>query len=253
MLTDDSLKQIMPNLSDAKRSAYVPHLQSAMKEFEIVSPLREAAFLAQIAHESGEFRWMEEIWGPTATQKRYEPPTELAAQLGNTELGDGKRFKGRGPIQITGRDNYRRFGDLLGLDLVSNPEAAAAPEVGFRIAGLYWKRRGLNELADVGDFEKITRRINGGLNGQSDRLKYYARAKEVFGVASVRGTRSPVSRSLEIADTMFHRGFEAIRAARARKRRTKTSKDRSRTSVKRSERKAKEENCDKKTRRVPMK
>lgn len=250
MLTDDFLRQIMPNLSDAKRSAYLPHLQSAMKEFEIVSPLREAAFLAQIAHESGEFRWMEEIWGPTATQKRYEPPTELAAQLGNTELGDGKRFKGRGPIQITGRDNYRRFGELLGIDLVSNPEAAAAPEVGFRIAGLYWKRRGLNELADVGDFEKITRRINGGLNGQSDRLKYYARAKEVLGVAS---TRSPGLRSYEIADTPFTRGFEAIRAAAARKKRSKTSKDRSRTFLKRSEKKSKKRIVTKKTRRGPMK
>jgi predicted chitinase len=247
MLTDDSLKQIMPNVPDAKRSAYLPHLQNAMSEFEIDAPLREAAFLAQIAHESGEFRWMEEIWGPTAAQKRYEPPTKLAADLGNTEPGDGKRFKGRGPIQITGRDNYQRFGDLLGLDLVSSPQSAATPEVGFRIAGLYWNRRGLNALADVEDFEKITRRINGGLNGQPDRLKYYARAKEVLGVAAIRGIRSPVSRSIELADRVFHRGFEAIEAAKARKRKTKTSKAGKRTLVKPLKKKTRRKFVRKKT------
>ena len=91
---------------------------------------------------------MEEIWGPTPAQCRYEPPTRLAAGLGNTEPGDGKRFKGRGPIQLTGRANYRVFGNALGLDLVGNPALAATKEVAFRIAGLYWRSGGLNALAD---------------------------------------------------------------------------------------------------------
>ena len=78
-----------------------------MTEFAIESPARMAAFIAQLAHESGQFRFMEEIWGPTPAQQRYEPPSSLATDLGNTDAGDGKRFKGRGPIQITGRANYR--------------------------------------------------------------------------------------------------------------------------------------------------
>ena len=91
---------------------------------------------------------MEELWGPTPAQRRYEPQSSLAVALGNTDTGDGKRFKGRGPIQITGRANYRRFGDFLSVDLLSAPERAAVPDLAFRIAGLYWSKKGLNELAD---------------------------------------------------------------------------------------------------------
>lgn len=187
MITDDELRQIMPNCAQAKRALYLPHLQAAMAEFGITSRLREAAFLAQLAHESGEFRFMEEIWGPTSAQRRYEPPSDLARRLGNTQPGDGKRFKGRGPIQLTGRANYQSFGNQLGVDLVNNPEQAATPEVAFRIAGLYWKSRGLNELADAQNFREITRRINGGFNGLDDRTKYYNRA---LGVLNDDQTRS---------------------------------------------------------------
>lgn len=179
-LQDNDLARIMPNLGAAKRASYLPFLQRAMDEFEINTPLRAAAFLAQIAHESGEFRWMEEIWGPTAAQRRYEPVTSKSRDLGNTEVGDGKRFKGRGPIQLTGRANYKRYGDILGLNLTADPMSAATPEVGFRTAGLYWKRNGLNELADRQLFQTITRRINGGLNGLEDRTRYYVRAKAVL-------------------------------------------------------------------------
>lgn len=181
MITENALRRIMPNLNQAKCQAYLPFMQQAMEEFEINTLLREAAFLAQIAHESGEFRWMEEIWGPTEAQKRYEPRCPKATELGNTHPGDGKRFKGRGPIQITGRANYKKYGDLLGIHLTDQPELAATPEVGFRIAGLFWKLNKLNELADQQKFEKITRCINGGLTGQADRVKYYERAKVVLG------------------------------------------------------------------------
>ena len=201
MLTDAQLQQIMPNLASAKRALYLPHLNAAMQAHGIATPLRTAAFVAQLAHESGEFRWMEEIWGPTAAQLRYEPPGTLAAKLGNTQAGDGKRFKGRGPIQITGRFNYATFGGLLGLDLVGNPALAATPEVAFATAGLYWQRNGLNELADARDFVTITRRINGGTNGLADRQMYYERAKTVL------GTDAPATRDMPLM-----RGHEAIRA-----------------------------------------
>lgn len=100
--------------------------------------------------------------------------------LGNTQPGDGKRFKGRGPIQLTGRANYQKYGELLKLDLIGNPKQAATPAVGFRIAALFWKLHGLNQLADAGDFVTITKRINGGLNGLAERQKYHTRAKLVL-------------------------------------------------------------------------
>jgi putative chitinase len=123
---------------------------------------------------------MEEIWGPTPAQKRYEG----RADLGNTQPGDGYRFRGRGPIQITGRANYKKYGDLLGVDLVGNPDLAAKSEYAFRIAALYWDTHNCNELADVGDFQAITRAINGGYKGLADRRKYYERAKKALGIAS---------------------------------------------------------------------
>ncbi len=172
MVTDDELRRIMPNCPTARRAEYLPFIQQAMQEFAITSYLREAAFLAQLAHESGELRYMEELASGAAYEGRKD--------LGNTQPGDGKRYKGRGPIQLTGRANYKKYGDLLGLDLINNPTTAATPQVGFRIAGQFWKLNGLNELADQQKFETITRRINGGLNGQPDRLKYYNRAKGVL-------------------------------------------------------------------------
>jgi len=172
MVTDDELRQIMPNCAAAKRTGYLPFIQQAMQEFEITSYLREAAFLAQLAHESGELRYMEEIASGSAYEGRKD--------LGNTQPGDGKRYKGRGPIQLTGRANYTKYGGLLGLDLVNNPTVAATPEVGFRIAGQFWKLNGLNALADQQDFRQITKRINGGYNGLDDRTMYYNRAKKVL-------------------------------------------------------------------------
>src|SRR5262245_5577431 len=182
MLTESDLRQIMPGIPQSKFEIYFLFLNRVMEDFEINTPLRAAAFLAQLAHESGQLRFMEEIWGPTAAQKRYEPPSDLARRLGNTQPGDGKRFKGRGPIQITGRANYQRYGDLLGVDLIRNPDLAATPQVAFQIAATFWTTNGLNELADAGNFTDITRRINGGLNGLEDRLRFYDIAKNVLGV-----------------------------------------------------------------------
>jgi predicted chitinase len=229
MLTDDELRRIMPALVAARRTAFLPFVQSALAEFAIDRPARTAAFLAQLAHESGQLRFMKEIWGPTDAQRRYEPPSTLATKLGNTETGDGKRFKGRGPIQITGRDNYRRYGDLLGVDLVASPAQASTPSLAFRIAGLFWSRNGLNELADevtADAFKTITKRINGGLNGLADRERFYAVAREVLSVVPppvipagpvTRGRVAPIPKF----DTIFERGAEAIRASRRPRRSTR--------------------------------
>ncbi len=186
LVTDDVLKQVMPNLRSDRRARFLPFLTAAMAEFSVDTPLRAAAFLAQVAHESGQFRFMEEIWGPTPAQIRYEPPGKKARDLGNDQTGDGKRFKGRGPIQITGRANYRHFGDKLGVDIVTNPPLAATDAVAFRIAGCFWKQKGLNELADKQDFREITRRINGGFNGLADRKQFYERAKRVLGIPAAK-------------------------------------------------------------------
>lgn len=221
MLSDAQLRQIMPHLAAAKAASFLPHLNDAMARWEVNTLARTAAFVAQLAHESGEFRWMEELWGPTAAQQRYEPPADLAARLGNTEPGDGKRYKGRGPIQVTGRSNYQRFGKLLGIDLVGQPELAATPAVGFQIAGAFWKSNGLNELADAGDFLKITKRINGGTNGLEDRRKYHAQALAVLEGSFDPGPAPAVTRGRRTAPAAplepLTRGHEAIRARAAAK------------------------------------
>lgn len=178
MISKEELKEIMPNIK--KIDLYYDFLIAAMEEFEINTPLRISAFLAQIAHESGEFKWMEEIWGPTKYQIKYDPPCSKAKELGNTDIGDGKKYKGRGPIQLTGKANYKKYGNILNLDLVEYPENAATKEVAFRIAALYWKLNGLNELADDENFTKITKRINGGTLGLENRQKYYEKAKEIL-------------------------------------------------------------------------
>ena len=216
MLTDIQLSQIMRNAAPAKRQSFLAPLNDAMRKHGVSSLLRTAAFIAQLAHESGEFRFMEELWGPTAAQKRYEPPSDLANRLGNSQPGDGKRFKGRGPIQITGRFNYKKYGDLLGIDLTAEPERAATPEVGFATAGLFWERNGLNALADAGNFKEITRRINGGQNGAAERERFYELAKQVLASAFPAGGESmpPATRGAPVATealSAFGRGHEEVR------------------------------------------
>jgi predicted chitinase len=145
-----------------------PLAEPAMLEFAITSQLRAEMFLAQVLHESAGLRFFEEIASGAAYEGR-------CADLGNCRHGDGRRYKGRGPIQLTGRANYRWAGHLLGLGLEEHPELAAQHAIGWRIAGLYWKSRGLNELADRGDFVGITKRINGGTNGLASRQMYLRR------------------------------------------------------------------------------
>ena len=140
------------------------------------SGLRLAHFVAQGGHETLGFTRMVEIWGPTAAQGRYEG----RADLGNIRAGDGYRYRGRGVLQITGRDNYRRFGQLIGVDIESQPDRAAEPAIAMAVACAYWTSRRINAAADRDDVESVTRLINGGLNGIDDRRQRLARAKAVL-------------------------------------------------------------------------
>lgn len=160
----------------SRAAQWIPHLEAAMAAYGINTSARQSAFLAQIGHESGHLIYIREIWGPTQAQAGYEG----RADLGNTQPGDGYRYRGRGLIQITGRANYRRAGDALSLPLEEHPELLELAANAAMSAAWYWQIRGLNELADAGDFERITRRINGGLNGEAERLALWSAAKEAL-------------------------------------------------------------------------
>ncbi|MDR6581621.1 glycoside hydrolase family 19 protein [Pseudomonas sp. OVF7] len=174
-ITEQQLLQILPN-AGRNAGVFVPALNTAMNRYGIVGSLRAAAFIAQVGHESGQFRWLREVWGPTTQQAGYEG----RADLGNTVKGDGYRYRGRGLIQITGRANHVACGEALGLDLINKPELLELPQHASMSAAWFWSMRGLNTLADRGEFAKITRRINGGLIGQDDRQALYDRALEVL-------------------------------------------------------------------------
>ena len=131
----------------------------------LTTPLRLAHWMAQTAVESGDYRFMREIWGPTDCQRGYEGRTDL----GNTHPGDGKRFMGRGLLQITGRDLYRRIGAALGLDLVNHPELAERPDIAVRTACHYWTTHHLNDWADKDDVLAVSRGVNRG-NPQSIKM-----------------------------------------------------------------------------------
>lgn len=176
-VTLEQLQKIMPYAGRARASLYLDPLNVAMCEFGIDTPMRQAAFLAQIAHESGSLRYVREL----ASGEAYDTG-RLAERLGNTPEadGDGQRYRGRGLIQITGADNYRACGLALGLDLLDHPELLEQPGNACRSAAWFWKSRDLNAQADVGAFRAITRAINGGYNGYEDRLAYYERAMAVL-------------------------------------------------------------------------
>ena len=174
-ITEQQLLQILPN-AGRNAGVFVPALNTAMNRYGIVGTPRAAAFIAQVGHESGQFRWLKELWGPTAQQVGYEG----RADLGNTVKGDGSKYRGRGLIQITGRANYAACGEALGLDLINNPQLLEQPQYAAMSAAWFWSTRGLNTLADQSEFVKITRRINGGLNGLADRQALYDNALKVL-------------------------------------------------------------------------
>jgi len=166
MLTKEIILQIMPHAKDV--DVLLPFLLDGMESYQITGTLRENHFLAQIAHESGEFRYLKEIASGSAYEGR--------ADLGNTQQGDGIRFKGRGLIQITGRSNYAHLSRDLGVDFLAQPVLLETPEYACLSACWFWNSKNLNAWADKDDFLTITKRINGGTIGIEDRQMYLERA-----------------------------------------------------------------------------
>lgn len=204
LLSVPILTHIMPALSADAAADWLAPLGQAMTEFGILTPLRAAAFLAQAAHESGQLDQLVENLNYSADGLLATWPTrfthELAVALarqpekianhvyggrggnGPESSGDGWSYRGRGLFSLTFRPNYRQAGHHLVLPLEAQPDQVATPLVAARTAGLYWQGNGLSSLADAGRFDSITRRINGGMIGQAQRVAFYARAKQALGI-----------------------------------------------------------------------
>ena len=180
-ITSQQLLQILPN-AGKQAGVFASALSLAMNKYQINTRLRMAAFIAQVGYESGQFRYVRELGGDQYLSKYDTGP--LAKRLGNTPEadGDGQKYRGRGLIQVTGRDNYLACSKALFGDdrLLRTPELLEQAEWACKSAAWFWNSRNLNALADKGDLQGITRRINGGLNGLAERLEFYQRALKVL-------------------------------------------------------------------------
>jgi len=173
ILTREQFLQIAIYTPVKKLDALFQPLVDTMVKYQINTPLRVAHFLAQTAHESDGFNTTQEY----ASGDDYE----WREDLGNTSAGDGRRYKGRGLAQITGKSNYSYISEDLGIDFVSNPDLLATPQYAALGAGWFWNRHNLNALADIDELEMITKIVNGGYNGLNSRKDYLIRAKQVLG------------------------------------------------------------------------
>lgn len=163
-----SLRRAVPSLTPAQAAVWADALGPVMAAHGITTAKRATKFIATIAHETGGFVWLEEIASGAAYEGRRD--------LGNVKSGDGRRFKGRGLIMITGRTNYAAASRAAGIDMITAPTLASRPRYAAKIAAWWWDTHGCNALADEPGMEPVTRRVNGGLNGIDDRNRYYRRA-----------------------------------------------------------------------------
>ena len=176
-------------------------LQETFEKYQINTPKRQACFIGQCMHESGGFKFLRENLNYSAkalmntwpsrfpdmdTAEKYERQPEKIAnkvysgRMGNTEDGDGAKYIGRGLIQLTGKDNYKAFGEAIGEDLVANPQVVEEPRYAALSAGWFWNKRGLNALADAMDITTMTIRINGGKIGIDDRIAKINKALDIL-------------------------------------------------------------------------
>lgn len=179
LISPEQLLIIIPNARQRVELFAAP-LNAAMLEFGITTPLQVAAFISQVAHESGEFLYVKEL----ATGIAYDFRTDL----GNTEVGDGRKFKGRGLLQITGKANYLAVMLNLDIDCIEHPELLETPLNACRSAAWFWQTNNISKWADIPDFDGVCDAVNkghktvkvGDSNGYAERLKYYNRAKQVL-------------------------------------------------------------------------
>jgi putative chitinase len=195
-MTENELQQLEID------GAWLEPLNATFERFDINTPLRQACFIGQCGHESEHFRFLEEnlnykaeslmrVW-PThfnheLAQECAHSPQRIADiayahRMGNggPETGDGFNYRGRGLIQLTGKNNYRTCGEAIGVDLVNNPDYVATPEGACLSAGWFWQKHGLNELADANEVEEMTERINGGTLGLENRIALMQQALDVL-------------------------------------------------------------------------
>lgn len=204
-MTPDLLQAAI-GCTPALAAAWCADLDEAMHRYAIDTPARQAAFLAQIAHESGGLARLVEnlnysaeglckVWpnrfrsygDAVAYARKPEAIANYvyADRMGNgpANTGEGWKYRGRGLIQATGKNTYRSLSAALEVDLLGNPDRLQEPHLAAMSAGWYWSTHGLNERADQGDFEGITRKINGGLTGLADRTALWKRARQALGAA----------------------------------------------------------------------
>lgn len=203
MLSLEQIKPIIPDMNWARAESYLPYLNTVLPEFEINTPLRKAHFLAQLAHESGGLKYLEENLNYSAQGLRsvfgkYFKTTEIAEEYarkpekianrvyanrmgnGDEQSGDGWKYRGRGLIQLTGKSNYQRFAVDYSIDCVNNPDLLLGPKTALISACWFWKKNNINTYADADDIHMVTKRINGGNNGILHRQLYLDSFKKLY-------------------------------------------------------------------------
>jgi predicted chitinase len=201
-VTAQDIKKIMPEANSKKINEYLPHMNEAMQKYGINTPERKAAFLSQVATETGQLNYMTEIASGAAYNGRKD--------LGNNAPHDGETYKGRGALQLTGKDNYKKAGQALGLDLVNHPELAATPQHAFETAGWYWDHKNLNKAADSSSVSQVTKGVNGCTNCKQthseERANFYQNAQKALGGSKSATPSTPKTSSTKGSATKSNNG-----------------------------------------------
>ncbi|GAB5399467.1 MAG: glycoside hydrolase family 19 protein [Aureisphaera sp.] len=205
MITEENFKKIIPDVSWGNASKYVNLFDTTLPTYGIDTPLRKAHFLAQVAHESGGFKFVVENLNYSAKAlygvfRKYFPTMDLANQYarqpekianrvyanrmenGNEASGDGWKFKGRGLIQLTGKSNYKLFSNDAQQDFLDQPDLIASPQWALASACWFWKKNNINRYADTDDIHMVTKKINGGYNGLQSRQHFLDEFKKLYGI-----------------------------------------------------------------------
>lgn len=205
MITKEEFQSVVPDVSWKYASPYLDIIDEVLDSYQINTPLRKAHFLAQISHESGSFKFVKENLNYSANAlyavfRKYFPtlaaaslyarqPEKIANKVyanrmgnGDEASGEGWKYRGRGLIQLTGKDNYRSFSADAGQDFVANPDLLTQPEWALASACWFWKKRNINKFADEDDIHMVTKRINGGFNGLEDRQHFLEEYKKLYNI-----------------------------------------------------------------------